>query len=90
MTDITIADDKQELKVEKLDDYLVAAASIVAELRDFLASHHAELVKCHIKIHGKGATMDMPAAHLDPQYAGYIHNLKNACDQFCNTMRGVY
>jgi hypothetical protein len=59
-------------------------------VRDFLASHHADLVKCHIEIHGKGATMNMPAAHQDPQYAGYIHNLKNACDAFCNVMRGVY
>ena len=30
-----------ELKVEDLDKYCEAAASVVEELRDFLASHHA-------------------------------------------------
>ena len=86
----TMEIEEVELKVEKLDDYLQADAHVVAELGTFLGSHHAELVKCHIEIHGRGATLDMPLAHQDPQYAGYIHNLKNACDQFCNVMRGVY
>ena len=90
MTDILTIDQDIPLKVEDLDKYCEAAASIVDELNQFLRSHHADLVKCHIEIYGKGATMDMPAAHQDPQYAAYIHNLKNACDAFCNVMRGVY
>jgi hypothetical protein len=77
-----------ELKVEDLDKYLVAATHIVEELRDFLASHHAELVKCHMEIHGKGIKVDMPAAHQDPAYAGRIHNLRLASDNFINAMRG--
>ena len=79
-----------ELKVEDLDKYCEAAAVIVEELQSFLASHHADLVKCHMEIHGKGIRVDMPLAHQDPQYAAHVHNLKNACDAFCNVMRGVY
>jgi hypothetical protein len=77
-----------ELTIDKLDDYLAAASSVVEELRDFLASHHADLVHCAIPLHGTGASMEMPQASQDPQHAGRVHNLKMACDNFINTMRG--
>jgi hypothetical protein len=32
----------------------------------------------------------MPAAYETPEYAGNIHRLKVACDNFCNAMRGNY
>jgi hypothetical protein len=87
MSEIAIEEQVEPLDPEKLDDYCEAAASVVEELGSFLGSHHAELVKCHIKIHGTGGTMAMPLAHQDPKYAASIHNLKNACDAFCNVMR---
>jgi hypothetical protein len=79
-----------ELKVEDLDKYLAAAAHVVEELRDILASHHADLIKCHMEIYGKGIKMDMALAHQDPVYAGRIHDLRLASDNFINAMRGVY
>lgn len=75
---------------DKLDDYLIAAASVVEELQDFLGSHYDEIVKCHMEIHGKGIRIDLPLGAQDPQYAARIHNLKNACDAFCNVMRGNF
>ena len=88
MTDITIADDAQELKVEKLDDYLQAAAAIVEELRDFLSGHYAELVHTKHEPNAWGSSLTMLQASQDPGYAARIHNYKNACDQFINIMRG--
>ncbi len=58
-----------ELKVEDLDKYCEAAASVVEELRDFLASHHADLIH-RVNIHGRGVSTVMPAAASDPAYAG--------------------
>lgn len=78
-----------ELKVEDLDKYCQVAANIVGELQDFLGSHYERLIKCHMEIHGKGIAVDMPLAHQDPAYAAQIHNLKNACDAFVNTMRDI-
>jgi hypothetical protein len=84
------ATDAEELTVDKLDLYLEAATSVVEELGTFLASHYDELIKCNMEIHGKGIAMDMPVAAQDPQYAGRIQDLKNACDAFCNVMRGNF
>ena len=77
-----------ELTPDKLDDYLVAAASIVEELRDFLSGHYHDLIKPPMthRTHGQGG--EMPKAADDPQYAARIHNYKNAGDQFINIMRG--
>jgi hypothetical protein len=80
----------EPLKAEDLDKCVGYAAGIVEELRDFLALHHAELIKCNMVIHGKGIAMDLPIAAQDPAYAGKIHQLKNACDAFCNCVRGNY
>jgi hypothetical protein len=44
MTEETIEETEAELTPDRLDDYLVAAASVVEELRDFLSAHHAELI----------------------------------------------
>ena len=87
MTD-TMEIEEVELTPDKLDDYLVAAASIVEELRDFLSGHYHDLTKPPMtrRTHGYGG--EMPKASDDPQYAARIHNYKNACDQFINIMRG--
>jgi hypothetical protein len=85
-----ILDQEIELKPEGLDAYCEAAASVVAELQDFLGSHCDELIKCHMEIHGLGIAVDMPVAHQDPQYAAHIHKLKSACDAFVNAMRNNY
>lgn len=53
----------------------------------FLTSHYDELIRCNMQIHGKGIRMDMPISAQDPQYAARIHELKNACNAFCNVMR---
>ncbi len=90
MTDTIEAEAEIELKPEHLDKYLQVAANIVGELQDFLGSHYEELLKCNMVIHGKGIAMDMPLAAQDPQYTAHIHKLKNACDAFVNSMRGVY
>jgi hypothetical protein len=79
-----------ELKAEDLDKYIEATAGVVEELRHFLALHHADLVHCAIRLHGTGGRMTMPEAYKDPQYAGRVHNLKQAWDSFLNAMRGVY
>jgi hypothetical protein len=78
-----------ELKVEDLDQYIEAAASVVEELRDFLNQHYVDLTKPKMvmRVHGQGG--EMPAAASDPAYAGPIHRYKVACDSFCNAMRGV-
>jgi hypothetical protein len=89
MTDM-ILDREIELTPDKLEDYLVAAASVVEELQSFLGSHYEELIKCHMEIHGRGIAVDMPIAAQDPQYAAHIHKLKNACDAFVNVMRNNY
>lgn len=79
-----------ELKVEHLDEYIEAAATIVGKLRDFLSQHHADLIKppMTMRVHGQGG--EMPAAASDPAYASQIHRYKVACNSFCNAMRGVY
>ena len=87
MSDITETE-VEPLKVEDLDDYCEAAASVVEELGIFLGSHHTELVHCNMQIHGKGIAMDMPIAAQD--HAARIHGYKNAYDSFCNAMRGNY
>jgi hypothetical protein len=77
-----------ELTPDKLDDYLVAAASIVEELRDFLSGHYADLIKPPMthRVHGQGG--EMPKASDDPVYAANIHRLKLGCEAFINVMRG--
>jgi hypothetical protein len=91
MTDIMEAE-QVELTADKLDDYLVAAASIVEELRDFLSAHHADLIACRIEIDRpgmrSGVVMGMPYAYNDPAYAGRIHNLKIVSDNYINALRG--
>jgi hypothetical protein len=67
---------------------LVAAASVVEELRDFLSGHYADLIHVPMTFVGHGYHGEMPAAANDPGYAARIHNLKMACDAFCNAMRG--
>jgi hypothetical protein len=90
MTDIMETEVEVELKVEDLDKYLAAAAHIVGELGTFLASHYEELVKPPMTRRTHGLSGEMPKAADDPQYAAQIHRYKNACDAFCNVMRGVY
>jgi hypothetical protein len=85
-----MATEAEPLTVDNLELYLETAASVVEELRNFLSSHYEELIRCNMKIHGRGIAMDMPIAAQDPQYAGRIHGLKNACDSFCNAMRNNY
>ena len=88
MSDIIEAE--VELKAEDLDKYLEAAAHIVEELGTFLRSHYGELIKppMTMRVHGQGG--EMPEASKDPAYAAQIHRYQQACDSFCNAMRGVY
>jgi hypothetical protein len=90
MSDIMEAE--VELMPDKLDDYLAAAASVAEELRDFLFAHHADLIACRIEVDRpgmrSGVVMGMPAAYNDPAYAGRIHNLKIASDNYINALRG--
>jgi hypothetical protein len=80
----------EPLKAEDLDKYVEAAAGIVEELGTFLSSHYEELIRCNMVMHGIGIAMTMPIASQDPAYAGKIHGYKQACDAFCNSMRGNY
>lgn len=79
-----------ELKIEDLALYVEAAAGVVEELRDFLSQHHADLIKppMVMRVHGQGG--EMPAAASDSGYAAHIHQLREACNAFINSMRGVY
>ena len=89
MTDTAIEETEEiELTPDKLDDYLVAAASIVEELRDFLSGHYHDLTRPPMTLGIHGYHGEMPKASDDPGYAARIHNYKNACDQFINIMRG--
>lgn len=76
-----------ELKADDLDKYCEAAASMVEELSAFLGAHHLELMQAHHTPNKWGSSLTMPKACDDPGYAAHIHNLKNACDAFCNVMR---
>ena len=79
-----------ELKIEDLDKYLAAATHIVEELRDFLSAHYLEITKPNMTFGGHGYHGEMPAAYEAPEYAGNIHRLKVACENFVNAMRGQY
>lgn len=80
----------EPLTVDKLDEYLQAAAGIVEELRHFLSGHYADLTLTKHEPNKWGETMTMSKASQDPQYAGRIHSLKMACDSFINAMRGNF
>jgi hypothetical protein len=75
---------------ENIDKYVEVACSIVAELGDFLRDRYDVLTRCTITMTGKGITMEMPKASVDPQTAANIHRLMNACDSFTNAVRGNY
>ena len=77
-----------ELKPDKLDDYLIAAASIAEELRDFLSQHYEDLTKPRMTKGEHGYHGEMPAAADDPAYAGNIRRLKVASDNYVNALRG--
>ena len=79
-----------ELKAEDLDLYVEAAAGVVEELRDFLSLHHADLIKPPRVTRAHGQSVEMPAAASDPGYAARIHQLREACNAFIDSMRGVY
>ena len=79
-----------ELKIEDLDKYLAAATHIVEELRDFLSGHYADITRAHHEPNKWGESLTMPAAYEAPEYAGNIHRLKVAADNFINAMRGQY
>jgi hypothetical protein len=83
-----ILDQEIELKAEDLDKYVEAAATIAEELRDFLSQHYEDLTKPRMTKGQHGYHGEMPAAADDPAYAGNIHRLKVACDNFVNAMRG--
>jgi hypothetical protein len=85
-----IVETEIELKAEDLDKYVEAAASIAEELRDFLSGHYADITKAHHEPNKWGESLTMPAAYDAPEYAGNIHRLKVACDNFVNAMRGNY
>jgi hypothetical protein len=89
MSDI-LETEEVELTIDKLDSYLEAAAHIVDELGVFLGAHHLELMKAHHAPNQWGSSLTMPKAYDDPGYAARIHQLKQACDAFCNAMRGNY
>ena len=80
----------EPLVPENIDKYVEVACAIVAELGGFLLDHYDYLAHCSTVIHGKGITMEMPKASVDPQSAANIHRLMNACDAFTNVVRGVY
>jgi hypothetical protein len=83
-----IVETEIELKAEDLDKYVEAAASIAEELRDFLSGHYADITKAHHEPNKWGESLTMPAAYDAPEYAGNIHRLKVACDNYINAMRG--
>lgn len=87
MTDM-IFEQEIELKPDKLDDYLVAAASIAEELRDFLSTHYLEITKPPMTMGEHGYHGEMPAAYEAPEYAANIHRLKVASDNYINALRG--
>jgi hypothetical protein len=76
MSDI-METETEPLTVDKLDEYLQAAAGIVEELRHFLSGHYADLTLTKHEPNKWG-------------YAGRIHSLKMACDSFINAMRGNF
>ena len=80
----------EPLVPENIDKYVEVDCSVVAELGDFLRDHYDMLTRCSITMTGKGVTMEMPKASVDPQTAANIHRLMNACDSFTNAVRGNY
>ena len=91
MTDMILEQEAEiELTPDKLEDYLIAAASVVEELRDFLSGHYADITRAHHEPNKWGESLTMPAAYEAPEYAGNIHRLKVACENFVNAMRGQY
>jgi hypothetical protein len=87
MSDMIVEQDI-ELKAEDLDKYAEAAACVVEELRDFLSQHYAEITNATHTPNARGSSLTMPAAYEAPEYAGEIHRLKMARDNFCNAARG--
>jgi hypothetical protein len=73
-----------------IDQAIELAGGVVEELRDLLRDHYADLTRADIRLVGKGATVTLPKAADDPQYAARMHRLGVACDHFLNSVRGVY
>jgi hypothetical protein len=83
----------EALDPKDFDNYMRRAVSSVEELRDLVFAHHAELVRCGIKVIGGGrggVSATDTKSSADPAAAAEFHRLKIAAEGFLNACRGNY